>query len=142
MVSLGNILYFIANDGINGEELWRSDGTATGTNMVKDINTSGSSFPSRLINVNGTLYFFARDNNDKSGLWKSNGTETGTVLVKDFSSSNQVPGLITHMNGTLYFKTISKGTVYTPVNQRTGALWKSDGTAAGTVKVKDKIPDR
>ena len=29
---------FRANDGISGQELWKSDGTAGGTVMVKDIN--------------------------------------------------------------------------------------------------------
>ena len=34
---VGNTLYFAANDGTNGTELWKSDGTASGTVMVKDI---------------------------------------------------------------------------------------------------------
>jgi ELWxxDGT repeat protein len=34
----GNILYFVANDGIHGNEIWQSDGTATGTFMVYDVN--------------------------------------------------------------------------------------------------------
>ena len=31
-------LFFAANDGVNGPELWESDGTAAGTTMVTDIN--------------------------------------------------------------------------------------------------------
>jgi hypothetical protein len=30
-VQIGNITYFIANDGVNGRELWRTDGTPGGT---------------------------------------------------------------------------------------------------------------
>ena len=38
---------FPSHDGTNGAELWKSDGTASGTVMVKDINSgSGSSSPS------------------------------------------------------------------------------------------------
>ena len=39
------MLYFQANDGMNGIELWRSDGTSAGTNLVKDINPYRSAFP-------------------------------------------------------------------------------------------------
>ena len=35
---MGGVAYFAANDGIHGEELWRSDGTVSGTYMVKDVN--------------------------------------------------------------------------------------------------------
>ncbi len=38
MTELEGILYFTANDGIHGQELWKSDGTPEGTIMVQDIN--------------------------------------------------------------------------------------------------------
>ena len=42
-------LFFGAHDGIHGAELWESDGTATGTAMVKDINAGSSdSYPVRV----------------------------------------------------------------------------------------------
>ena len=33
-----NTLYFTADDGMHGRELWRSDGTASGTALVADLN--------------------------------------------------------------------------------------------------------
>ncbi len=33
---VGSTLYFVANDGANGSELWKSDGTEVGTVMVKN----------------------------------------------------------------------------------------------------------
>src|SRR5262245_46858856 len=33
---------FAANNGSNGTELWRTDGTLAGTVLVKDINTTSS----------------------------------------------------------------------------------------------------
>src|SRR3954447_14515934 len=61
--NVNGTLYFTANDGSHGRELWKSDGTSAGTVLVKDINPgSGSSGTSReLTNVNGTLFFTASD---------------------------------------------------------------------------------
>ncbi|WP_413467324.1 ELWxxDGT repeat protein [Pleurocapsa sp. FMAR1] len=47
-----------ANDGENGRELWVSDGTTEGTQLVKDINPGGDgSNPSNLTEFNNKLYF-------------------------------------------------------------------------------------
>ncbi len=62
LTRIGSTLYFTADDGISGEELWKSDGTAGGTVLVKDIHPGASpSWPSYLTNVAGTLYFGGRN---------------------------------------------------------------------------------
>src|SRR5262245_24833826 len=44
--------------------------------LVADINSIGlDSFPSGLVDVNGTLYFVADDGTNGRELWKSDGTD-------------------------------------------------------------------
>ena len=46
------VVFFVANDGIHGNELWKTDGSESGTVLVKDINPGyeGSS-PTHLTDV-------------------------------------------------------------------------------------------
>ena len=110
METIGNTLYFSADDGIYGHNLWKSDGTASGTVMVKDINPgSGESFtytPAvKPVVMNNELYFNANDGINGYELWKSDGTASGTVMVKDINSggSSSSPKYLAVVGNTLYF---------------------------------------
>lgn len=131
---LNGILYFTANDGTNGFELWRSDGNPAGTYMVKDINTNPGigSFINFFFLWNNEIYFTADDGISGNELWKTDGTTSGTILVKDIrnglGSSNPYK-FIDSGNGFFYFEA-NDG-----INGQ--ELWKSDGTMSGTILVKD-----
>ena len=134
LTAVGNTLFFTANDGINGVELWKSDGTASGTVMVKDIASGMSSSPTHLTAVGNTLFFTAHDGTHGYELWKSDGTSSGTMMVKDINS-----GAAHGFSGRLTTFAAVGNTLYFQASDGTNGfeLWKSDGTASGTMMVKD-----
>src|SRR5262249_23638650 len=127
LTNVNGTLFFTANDGINGSELWKSNGTTAGTVLVKDIYAGADgSYPSNLTNVNGTLFFAGAG--PEGGLWKSDRTEAGTSMLAGVIFGSN----LTNVEGTLFF------TAYDWTNGM--ELWKSDGTASGTTLVKDILP--
>lgn len=80
-----NLMFFTANDGVNGNELWATDGTAIGTNIVKNIGTAGNSEPSMFSVGNGFLVFSAQDDDFRAKLWRTDGTDPGTTLIRDIN---------------------------------------------------------
>ncbi len=130
-------LFFSANDGITGQEVWSSDGTAAGTTILKDVNPIGdglnNTFPTRFSTVGSTLFFAGNDNVNGYELWKTDGTTTGTALVKDIKAGasggfSVTREMISH-NGFVYFSADNGVTL--------DELWKSDGTSSGTELVKN-----
>ncbi|MEQ8667699.1 MAG: choice-of-anchor D domain-containing protein, partial [Pirellulales bacterium] len=135
LVNVGGILYFTAEDGTNGRELWKSDGSSSGTSLVRDIwPGSYGSDVSTLVNVGSTLFFSARQDGTGDELWKSDGTNSGTSLVRDIGpgSSSSYPSNLVNVGGTLFFE----------ANNGTNGveLWRSDGTSTGTSMVSDILP--
>jgi trimeric autotransporter adhesin len=142
-VVLNGALVFSADDGVNGRELWRSDGTEAGTVQVADIRAGAlNGFPDAMA-VAGSIVLLSADNGSIGReVWKSDGTAAGTMLVKDINlgAGSGFPqfgvSAILNLNGSIYFVADdgANGT----------ELWKSDGTESGTVRVKDirAGPDR
>jgi MYXO-CTERM domain-containing protein len=133
MMEVNGTVFFAANDGIQGLELWKTDGTAAGTTFVKDIRPgpAGSNIQ-QMVSMGGQLYFSANDGTTNQALWKSDGTAAGTTLVKNVRVSNGNLQSLMNLNGTLFF--------LGDLSDTGPELWKSDGTAAGTVLVKDIHP--
>ncbi|QXP78698.1 MULTISPECIES: ELWxxDGT repeat protein [Winogradskyella] len=122
---LNDILYFNANDGINGFELWRSDGTESGTYMIKDINIGNSnnnSYPREFVLLNNIIYFIAHDNTG-TALWTTDGTESGTNKIINLNDMR----VLKTVNNKLIIVAETSGTTYGPHD-----IWVSDGTNSGT----------
>ncbi len=105
LTNVNGTIFFVQYSGL-GEELWKSDGTAAGTVLVRDINPgNASSYPYGLVNVGGTLFFSATSPSLGAELWKSDGTSAGTVPVRNLvaGSDGSYPASLTAVGSTLYF---------------------------------------
>lgn len=129
----GNNLYFLNDDGSHGKELFVTDGTTSGTHMVKDIYAgfaSGVNYLSYTAYFNGKLYFLADDGSNGNEIWTTDGTASGTILLKDIyaggASSVQSGTFFQEYNGRLYFFASDANGQW---------LWSTDGTNVGTTYV-------
>lgn len=133
-------IYLSASDGVNGSELWRSNGSTTGTFMVKDIAPSGNGIglnlqfnPPISAQIGNFIYFAGYTPESGSELWRTNGSEQGTVLLKDLNSgsASSSPSGFSAVGGKSVFM------AYTP--EYGNELFVSDGTAGGTKLLKDIV---
>jgi ELWxxDGT repeat protein len=127
LAELGGLLYFAAATGANLASLWRSDGTYAGTNLLGTF----PALPTSLTPAAGRLFFLVG-----YGLWETDGTPPGTHLVRSFASTgpnpSATPSNLTAAGARLFFSADDGSS---------GAeLWASDGTLAGTYRVKDIYP--
>jgi ELWxxDGT repeat protein len=135
---VGNLLYFVADDGSHGKELWQSNGTEAGTKMVKDLRTGEvGSDPTELRNVNGKLFFLADDGVNGRELWTL-GT-TGPVMVSTGSRTGLVTG---SGSANIQHLTVVNDVVAFAANDEFlgREIWMSNGTTAGTRILSDFLP--
>ena len=129
LTRVGDSIFFQANDGTSGYELWRSDGTGPGTTLVEDINPGDTdSSPDSLTNVSGTLFFTVNDGTNGYELWSSDGTSGGTSLVEDIRSGtgSSYPSYLANMAGTVFFRANDGSTGV--------ELWKATSSGADLVE--------
>ncbi len=127
---IGNYIYFSADDGVSGDELWRSDGTTLGTEMVSDIHPSDGSQPTYFTELNGTVYFSADNGVGGRELWRTQGSSLNTWQVKDINNpGGSYPSRFTRYNAEIVFKARDNSTGY--------ELWTTDGTVGGTERILD-----
>jgi len=144
-------LYFTARTVANGIEIWSTDGTVAGTSMLKEINPgNGNAFetaynPGFFIH-NNKLWFKANDGTHGIELWSTDGTAAGTSMLFDLhqGSTSDPANKDAFKWGTVYndrpFVNVGNYfyfAAYVNWAEYGGyqLLFKSDGTASGTVPV-------
>jgi ELWxxDGT repeat protein len=138
------IVLFIADDGIHGTELWRTDGTPEGTYMVKDIREGpfGSMGDSSwggdyFFPVGDQVLFGANDGVHGTEWWITDGTSQGTQLVIDLregssSGISLISSILVVADGKVYFRGRTATQGY--------EVWETDGTAQGTRQISNVRP--
>lgn len=135
MIEVNGTLLFNASDGENnhGVELWKSDGTEEGTELLVDIHPSEDGFNQGFNKLGDWVYFVGNDSLYGKELWKTDGTVEGTTMVKDINPSGNAFGqfhTIVYQN-KLFFNASE--------NNYGFELWCTDGTEQGTFEVADLI---
>ena len=127
LTTAGDLVFFANDDPVNGTELWATDGTGGGTELVLDIEPgSDSSSPDEFAGFGDRLVFAAETAASGDEAWISDGTAGGTFLLVDADPSpgqGGSPDDFTSVGDQLFFAA-EDGT------ERW--LWVSDGTPAGT----------
>jgi ELWxxDGT repeat protein len=127
---VGSNVFFAAFDE-QGPQLWKTDGTAAGAMKVRQFVED---LPADLTAFQGALYFSARTAQGGVGLWRTDGTPQGTLLVKEVPVSRTDDG---YFPATLDLAAAGSWLVFQAndgIHER--ALWRSDGTAAGTALLR------
>lgn len=128
---IGDFAYF-AGDSELGSEPWRSDGTADGTVLLRDIATGASAYPSQLAADGSGLLFVARGDDSRPTLWHTDGTAAGTVAV-DLAPATSL-GAVLIADDLLYFTASSFPTelwVYEDGAARFLVMLGTDGALLG-----------
>ncbi|MHA7633513.1 HYR domain-containing protein [Corallococcus sp. M7] len=141
---LNGRLYFLATPGDGGagpyvQDLWVTDGTPAGTrSLQEELLPSGARIdPGSLRATPLRLFFTATSAETGRELWTSDGTREGTHVTRELN-----PG---RLDGVAFQGPVfvfGDSVLFTPagMGETEFDLWKSDGTAEGTVPVKDIYP--
>jgi ELWxxDGT repeat protein len=137
LTALNGRLLFSNTAPASGQEPWISDGTAGGTQLLRDIAPSvrnGDSQPFLFAQFQGFAMMRATDGVHSAGLWRTDGTASGTQMLSGVYPDDElgvtIPSAI--VNGRLVFAG-NDGT-------NGGEPWVTDGTSAGTLLLKDISP--
>ncbi len=128
-----DLVLVVAHDPFaTGSELWRSDGTASGTYVLADMTTGlADTLIAGVQPLRDRLLILTSSGAGRE-LWSTDGTGAGTRRVRSWQS--QVPGVG-------WLGVIGGVALFSMDDAASGLeLWRTDGTAVGTTQVADVNP--
>lgn len=139
-------LFFTVGTTSDHRELWSSDGTVAGTVYLKDVVGDGQDDLPAVIDQNGIAFFSGLNAQGVQVVWRSDGTLVGTTPLTDGASrvGGSFPTNLTAVGNTLFFVVSLIPTCLPPRESQAAEncaapgqeLWRSDGTDAGTTRIK------
>ncbi len=133
LTPLGNRMLFTVRPSFEPAQLWSSNGSKPGSFALTNFPESTEPDPQDFAR-DGDRLFFGSGELDNA-LWVTDGTRGGTreIPIPGNTPLNLVHGTLRMAGPTLFFASDRR--------PQRHELWRSDGTPAGTVMVKDAFPE-
>jgi ELWxxDGT repeat protein len=127
---IGLDIFFTAIES-SGRKLWKTDGTAVGTTQIA-VAEPFFILDNAVGIVNNKMIFYAHNTVDGYEPYVSDGTAAGTYMLKNINPSGN-SWITQSQNAHLKFN--NKYCFFIANNGITKALWRTDGTATGTIQL-------
>ena len=138
VVATTDKVFFLADDGSSGFELWVTNGTSAPT--LIDIALGADSVnPAELTAANGYVVFRANNGTLGEEIWKSDGTPGGTTMIRDINIVSDGNGA-TNSSNPFGMTAMGSQVLFSASDGSGSEPWITDGTSGGTRKIKDINP--
>jgi ELWxxDGT repeat protein len=137
---LGTNVILRSRNANQGEELWRSDGTVSGTYRFETVSNSATTYslyyPS--VTIKNTHFFVANDGIHGNEIWRTQGSGASTYMISDLNPNDEVSMVYRNEYDISSFGAFRDSLYFSAIGaDGTWALHKSNGRAEGIRKVMD-----
>jgi ELWxxDGT repeat protein len=140
----GKLFFAGGNSFLSGPGMWVTDGSVEGTHRLDPADSLGLGINNLFVStvfsvIDGKLYFPGFTPLTGVEPWVTDGTDAGTHMIANIapdSAPSSIPRDLTAAGNLLFFYA-TEGTLSPTSNIAESSLWRTDGTSAGTFKLKE-----